>query len=150
MHPKVRDAIESLHPAYERLMASAHLKDSKSIPETGIYLFSEGNAHLYVGRGNPRQRHRDHCAASSLHNKAAFAMLLAREETQIYATYLKGEGAKTLMNHEVFRPAFDQAKLRIAKMDFRAINESDNTRQALLEIYVAVALSTKYNDFGTH
>jgi hypothetical protein len=35
-------------------------------------------------------------------------------------------------------------------MEFRAVEECDQTRQALLEIYCAAALSTRYNDFGTH
>ena len=35
-------------------------------------------------------------------------------------------------------------------MHYRYVQEDDQNRQALLEIYAAVALETKYNDFGTH
>jgi len=35
-------------------------------------------------------------------------------------------------------------------MKLRYIKETDATGQAPLEIYVAVVLQTRYNDFGTH
>ena len=46
--------------------------------------------------------------------------------------------------------AFEKAKERVRKMDFRAVAESDQTTQALLEIYCAITLKTPHNDFGTH
>jgi hypothetical protein len=42
------------------------------------------------------------------------------------------------------------AKLRIAVMDLRYVEESDPTCQALLEIYAATVLKTPYNDFENH
>lgn len=151
MHPKVREAIESLHPAFERLMASEPLRPKENMPKKGVYLFSERGIHLYVGRSNsiPR-RYRAHHSPTANHNSAAFAMLLAREQTGMKATYRAGTARATLMLDNTFRPAFEDAKRRISRMQFRAVEETDQTRQALLEIYVAVALSTQYNDFGTH
>ena len=35
-------------------------------------------------------------------------------------------------------------------MELRYVEEADPLRQTLLEIYVAVALKTPYNDFDTH
>ena len=35
-------------------------------------------------------------------------------------------------------------------MEYRWVEESDPTCQCLLEIYVSVALMTRYNDFDTH
>ena len=35
-------------------------------------------------------------------------------------------------------------------MEYRYVEETDQIRQALLEIYCSVALDTPYNDFGTH
>ncbi len=35
-------------------------------------------------------------------------------------------------------------------MDYRCVEETDQTRQALLEAYCAIALSTPYDDFDTH
>ena len=52
--------------------------------------------------------------------------------------------------NQKFMDAFARAKDRVRMMEFRAVEESDQTRQALLEIYCAIALKTPYNDFGTH
>jgi hypothetical protein len=49
-----------------------------------------------------------------------------------------------------FKSAFDKAKKRITSMDIRFVEESDPTRQALLEIYTATVLKTPYNDFDNH
>ena len=54
------------------------------------------------------------------------------------------------MEDEDFKKAFEDAKERIRKMDFRYVEETDPTRQALLEIYCAVVLGTPYNSFKTH
>jgi hypothetical protein len=35
-------------------------------------------------------------------------------------------------------------------MEYRCVEEGDQNKQALLEIYWAVVLSTPYNDFATH
>ena len=49
-----------------------------------------------------------------------------------------------------FAEAFIAAKARIRKMDLRFVEETDPFRQALLEMYAAVALKTPHNDFETH
>ena len=54
------------------------------------------------------------------------------------------------MQDPPFRAAFKAAKERIRKMDYRYVEEVDQNRQALLEIYCAIVLSTPYNDFKTH
>jgi hypothetical protein len=46
--------------------------------------------------------------------------------------------------------AFRRAKERVQRMEFRAVAESDQTRQALLEVYCAITLKTPHNDFNTH
>jgi hypothetical protein len=50
----------------------------------------------------------------------------------------------------LFAAAFAAAKQRIRGMEYRYVEEADQNRQALLEIYCAVVLATPYNDFGTH
>jgi hypothetical protein len=35
-------------------------------------------------------------------------------------------------------------------MDIRVVEEADANRQALLEMYVSIALDTPYNDFNNH
>jgi hypothetical protein len=54
------------------------------------------------------------------------------------------------MKDPVFTAAFEDAKEQIRAMDYRFVEERDQNRQALLEIYCAVVLGTPYNDFGTH
>ena len=85
-------------------------------------------------------------------NKASFATLLAREKLRLKADYRSGS-PNTLANlakNPKFVAAFQKAKIRIQTMEFRAVEENSPTRQALLEIYCALALSTRYNDFGNH
>ena len=45
---------------------------------------------------------------------------------------------------------FDGAKKRIAVMDFRFVEVDEPIWQALLEMYTAVVLQTRYNSFETH
>lgn len=122
------------------------------MPKAGIYLFSEGARHLYVGRSNDiRRRLGRHSRPGATHRMAAFAFRLAREATgHIQATYRKEGSRSALMKDPVFRSAFEAAKARIRRMDRRFVEESDPVRQAILEVYVAVALQTPYNDFDTH
>src|SRR5712671_1660519 len=49
-----------------------------------------------------------------------------------------------------FADAFTLCKTQVRNMDLRFVEETDPLRQALLEIYVAVVLGTRYNDFDTH
>jgi hypothetical protein len=148
--------VENLAPKLALLMSMPPLKYGalgRTMPLSGVYLFSEGARHLYVGRSNTlRQRHGRHCRPGATYKQAAFAFLLAREQTGFTtASYKAGaESRKGLMEQAAFRDAFDAAKGRIRQMDYRFVEEADQTRQALLEIYCAVVLGTRYNDFGTH
>lgn len=123
------------------------------MPQKGVYLFSDGDNHLYVGRSNNiRQRIGRHSRPGATHRMAAFAFRLAREATgNLKAKYKKGEGSRAaLMEDAKFVAAFNSAKNRIRKMNLRFMEEADPVRQALLEIYVAVVLDTPYNDFDNH
>lgn len=119
----------------------------------GVYLFSEGDDHHYVGRTNHVQRrHGLHSRPGAPHNQAVFAFKLARHETgNVKAAYSTGPGSrKSLAADAVFAAVFSDAKARVERMDFRWIEESDPVRQCLLEIYVAVVLQTAFNDFDNH
>ncbi len=148
--------VEALRPKLEHLLAMAPVKPTslpKRMPAAGVYLLSEAGRPLYVGRSN-RIRHRigRHCRPGATHRMAAFAFRLAREATgNLAATYRKGAASRAgLMGNEAFVNAFTNAKARIRAMDLWFVEESDPVRQALLEIYVSVVLSTPYNDFDTH
>jgi len=154
MHPRFQNFVESLEPKFQRLIEMQPVKYHglpRNLPKSGLYLFSEGDDHLYVGRTNHlRERLRGHCIPSATHFTATFVFRIAREKTGFKATY-KTEGSRAdLVNHEVFGPAFKEAKERISRMDIRYVDEDDPVSQALLEIYVATALGTPYNDFDTH
>lgn len=147
--------IATLPGAMERLLSMKPEKPSalpKSAPKKGIYLFSEGKKPLYVGRSNRLpQRVRNHGRPSASANQAAFAFRLAREATgNNKASYQKKGSRADLLRDPAFAKAFMDAKVRIAQMDVRYVAETDPPRQYLLEIYVAVALSTPHNDFDTH
>lgn len=115
----------------------------------GIYLLSEGEKHLYVGRGKDIARRLDlHRWGGS--EQASFAFKLAREATgKLKPTYRKEGSRKDLMNDARFNAAFKEAKQRISGMKVRYVREDDAVRQTLLELYVAVVLETPYNDFNT-
>ena len=156
MDAKFATFVESLAPKLAELIAMPPLKYGSlplDMPKSGVYLFSEKQRHLYVGRSNTlRQRHGRHCRPGATHRQAAFAFLLAREQTGLTtASYRAGEGSRAgLMEQPAFRDAFIASKGRIREMEYRFVEETDQTCQALLEIYCAVVLGTPYNDFGTH
>ena len=156
MNEVFRQHVKALNPAYERLIASTPLKFAdqarQSIPERGVYLLTEGERHLYVGRSdNIRKRLQNHCRAGATHLQAAFAFRLAREACGVSKATYKPVGSRAdLMTQEPFRLSFDAQKARLRAMDIRVVAESDGNRQALLEMYVAIALATPYNDFNNH
>jgi hypothetical protein len=154
--PKFTALVDTLAPKLERLLAMLPLAYgglSRDMPKSGIYLFTEAGRHLYVGRSNGlRERHGRHCRPGATHRQAAFAFQLTRESTGRTAiAYRAGEGSRAgLMLDPIFATAFAAAKQRIRQMEYRYVEEADQNRQALLEIYCAVVLGTPYNDFGTH
>ena len=69
---------------------------------------------------------------------------------QMKASYAKAGSRDQLSKDPVFGQEFERAKLRVNTMDIRFVEETDAVRQALLEIYVALALGTTFNDFDNH
>ena len=116
----------------------------------GVYLISENGLPLYVGRSNKLgTRLRGHAQRS--HYTATFAFLLARKETGKKPTYKpEGSRANLLKNDPHFSDVFDRARGRIKQMDVQIVEESDPTRQALLEIYTAFVTEAPYNSFDNH
>jgi hypothetical protein len=150
-----KECVESLHPSFERLVAMQPFKPCglpAIMPKRGIYLLSEGELHLYVGRTNRmRARLAEHCRASSDNNSASFAFLLARLVTGMTkASYQTKGGCKALCLDPTFRAAFTEAKSRVRDMDVRFVEEVHPIRQALLEMYASVALKTPHNSFENH
>jgi hypothetical protein len=155
MDEAFKQYVESLHPSFEQLMRMAPVAIArlpKKLPSKCIYLFSEGDNHLYVGRTRKfRNRLRQHSIPAAHHNQAVFAFKLAREVTGFTeASYTSQGSRRALLDDPRFAEAFGKAEAQIGEMDLRFVEETDPLRQALLEIYVAVVLGTKYNDFETH
>ena len=156
MDPRFALLVETLASKLEQLLAMQPLHYGtlpRDMPKSGVYLFTEKGRHLYVGRSNVLQgRYGRHCRPGATHRQAAFAFQIAREITgRTTVAYRAGEGSRAgLMRDDAFATAFSDAKERIRKMQYRYVEQVDQTRQALLEIYCAVVLATPYNDFGTH
>lgn len=151
MNPKFASLVESLEPSFQRLIACPpHTGRGglpPGLPERAVYLFSDADEHLYVGRTNRlRARHREHI--SGRHNDAPFAFKLARETTrhQIHDKLTRAH----LELHPLFTPAFAEARKRVELMQFRWVEETDPNRQCLLEIYATIVLGASYNDFDNH
>ena len=96
---KFAETVEALHGSFERLLAMEAIHDGqlpKVMPAKGVYLFSEGEHHLYVGRSNKlRERYGGHCRPGATDKTAAFAFLLAREATgRLKASYKPGPDSR--------------------------------------------------------
>lgn len=156
MHPRFLAVTSSLDDKLNELLASKPLAFGQlptTMPRAGVYLFTENEKHLYVGRSNRlRDRYFLHCRPGSRQNQASFAYKLAREGLGIQgASYVAGPQTRSgLAATSSFVEAFTAAKFRIQQMAYRHVEEADQTRQALLEAYCAIVLETPYNDFDTH
>jgi predicted GIY-YIG superfamily endonuclease len=102
------------------------------LPEKCVYLLSECENHLYIGRTRRlRQRLRQHSVPGAQHNQAVFAFKLAREMTgRLMAAYSTVGSRAALVAEIEFGEAFKQAKARVRNMDLRFVEEVDPTRQA--------------------
>lgn len=155
MDERFKTIVDSLHPKFKQLIEMtphAGAPPPTKMPVSGVYLFSDGDTPLYVGRSNRlRKRYFLHTREGSRHNQASFAFRLVAEALKLpAASYTKEGSRKVVASTEDFIREFSTAKGRIRAMNYRYVEETDQTRQALLEIYAAVVLQTPYNDFGTH
>ena len=118
------------------------------VPQKGVYVFFEDNKPIYVGRSNRlRKRLKEHSQRSSDHYSATLAFRIAKQNT---STLQKKQTNEQLMKNRDFVEEFEAAKDRIARTKIRFIEIEDPIDQAMFEIYAALALNTRYNDFGTH
>ena len=148
-------AVEQLEPSFRQLIGMdpyTYATLPRKMPRSGVYLFSEGECHLYVGRSRSiRQRLGRQCRVGATHRMGASAFRLAQQATGRLKASYRTEGSRAnLMKDPKFREAFDAAKARIQQMDIRFVEETDPLRQTLLEVYVAIALQTPHNGFDTH
>ena len=140
-------AIDGIKPAFQRLLEMDPFRlDEVPSPvpagQPGVYLLSESARPLYVGRTRDvRGRLSDHRSSSV--TRATLAVKMARIAANRPATYTSGNSATDLYSHDpTFRTQFEEATTRICAMQVRYVIETDDVRQALLEIYAAVDLDT--------
>ncbi len=118
------------------------------VPQKGVYVFFEDNRPIYVGRSDRlKKRLKEHSQRSSVHNSATLAFKIAKQNTSILR---KKQTNEQLMKNRDFVEKFEAAKDRIARTKIRFIEIEDLIEQAMFEIYVHLALNTRYNDFRTH
>jgi len=152
MNKRFQQLIDRLEDKYRTLLTMRPViaeEVPNDTPVGGIYLFSDGLTHLYVGRTKRRiaVRIRNHFSNAP---DCPFAWLLVRETTGRRATYKQQGSREALIADPFFKETYENAKSRIRRMDVRYVHEADPVRQALLEIYIAVATQAKYNYFDTH
>lgn len=148
-----RTLIENIHPTYERLLAMAPVFEPPlDMPKQGVYLFSENGIHLYVGRSDAmRRRYKQHTNRGSRPNQAGFAYKLACKKCNMSPpTYRKGDGQAERLKNPILAAEFVNAKDRVRAMDYRYVEETDPTRQSMLEAYASIALKTQFNSFENH
>lgn len=122
-----------------------------SIPKQGVYAFYHDDKPVYVGRSNNlKSRIQQHGRPSSRHNSATLAFNIAKEIMERNNQIPKFITRKELEEAPGFNQAFFLARNTVAQMKIRAIEIKDQIEQAMFEIYAALALNTRYNDFGTH
>ena len=151
MNREFAKLMKSVHSSFKRLVKTKPLK-AREIPKSikGVYLFTEKGRPQYAGRGKVRERVTNHCRSSSGQTVANFAFKLARRMTGNRVPSYKAAGSrKDLCKNPKFAKAFKKAKERISKMDVHYVQEHEPKKQALLEIYTAIALKTPFNRFET-
>ena len=119
-------------------------------------MFYEAGQPIYVGRSDRmRSRIQEHGRASSRHNSATFAFLLAAIAAQAKGIDCTTPTRDDLQKADDFKLLYDEAKARVRRMEFRVVEIADPVEQAVFEIYAAIRLKTTlehcgYNDFQNH
>jgi hypothetical protein len=153
MDPRFAALTDRLAPKLKKLLAMKPLRYGElplDMPEKGIYLFSRGKKHLYIGRSNVlRKRYYRHFQSKY---GATFAFLLARKATDGIRLPTKRAliAVRAYWATPLLRKLFALPSSKCAKWITDMSKKPDQVRQTLLEVYCAVVLQTPFNDFGTH
>jgi len=121
------------------------------LPQKGVYVLFEGDEPIYVGRSNRlKQRLKEHSQRSSGRYSATLALRMAKRDTSPVREKGRKQTDALLMENRDFVERFEAAKDRIAGMGIRFVEIEDQVEQAMFEVYAALALKAKHNDFSTH
>lgn len=152
---RFRAEVETRLPGLvEDLLACApHRRGFDRAPAApGIYLYTENDVHLYVGRTrNLSRRWGQHTAPGQGINSAAFAFNIAKRAAGSAGVDV-AVGRDVLAEHPVFAQAFSDAKGRVRDMDYRYVRVDSPILSTVGEVYAAIVLGTEgdYNAFETH
>src|SRR5580692_2795792 len=108
MTPSFEDVLSKMEALFQKFVGAPRMNFSEKsdFPEgPGLYLLSEGDLDLYVGRSSRGLKKRLKGHSVGTHFSSSFAFLLARDETGMRATYKKEGSRAELMNNPIFRPA---------------------------------------------
>jgi hypothetical protein len=117
----------------------------------GVYLFTEGDVHYYIGRTrNCNRRLGEHTRPSSKENSAPFAFNIARQEARESGVSLVGT-RKGVSAETPFSALFAAARERVRGMDYRFVEIDGAALSMVFEVYAAIALGTEggFNRFET-
>ena len=142
----VRQVVRGLDGLLRELVACKPKRRSAFKPMVprvpAIYLLSEGDSYVYVGRTRSlNSRLAGHMRPSSRSSSASLAFLIAKEDAENRGISIDGSNA-ALEKREEFGKVFREAKKRVAKMDVRYVPIASPVEQALLEVYVSESLGT--------
>lgn len=160
------EVVAKLPDCLERLIASEVYGRGNGRPaaprEHGVYLFSEGPDHLYVGRcglterarkvgkghSNFRSRLAGHSRPSAGHNSATLAWRLTLTALGAEVDAMPKTRAD-LELHPPFRAEFSHQKERVTAMEFRVVAIKDDFESYVFEAYAAHRLGTSQNSWAT-
>jgi hypothetical protein len=77
-------------------------------------------------------------------------MLVSESRGRRIANAVRKGNKEFYKSNPAFCASFNTAQKSVASMSFRFVEEAEAIPQALLEIYVALALGTPFNDFDVH
>ena len=139
----------------ELLACPAHSRDHRPAAphNSGVYLFTEGNDHRYVGRAkNLNKRFGQHVAPKSPSNQAAFAFNIAKRNAETAGMNVQRTREVLAADPEFVEQFFVPAKQQVRAMEFRFVNLADDALSTVFEVYAALLLGTEgdFNLFATH
>jgi hypothetical protein len=152
---RFRTEVEGRLPGLvEELVACApHRRGVDQAPTApGIYLYSEDDQQMYVGRTRDLSRRwADHTRPSSGINSASFAFNIAKKAAAAHGEDVAIARSR-LAVEPVFARAFVEAKARVREMDYRFVRVDSPVLSTVGEVYAAMVLGTEgdFNEFETH
>lgn len=149
---------EKIEAYFDELMknpscsASQLLQSQTDESISGVYVFSEiinGKEEFwYVGQAvSVIKRLKEHCGLTQA-DKANFAYKLVMATGKIKLVRYSPTSSKSdVLQHPDYSTLFNAATSQIKLMNYRFVEVTNKLERNLLEIYAAVVLQSKYNNF---